>query len=515
MRHIGGILDKHERAVAAALLALGFALRLVCLASLPCGLNQDEASAGYDAWALLNYGVDRCGNAWPVLLEAWGSGQNALMSWLAMPFIAALGLTETAVRLPNALAGCFTLAVFWRLARRTRGGRFGLLALALLAINPWHIMASRWALESNLLPAALMAGLWCCALAEERPWAAVGAGAAFGLALYAYGTAFFFLPPFLIIAAVRLRRYLSPAPAAAALGVFALLALPITLCQAANALGLGEIHLLGLTLPELTSTRQSATSVLGGGGWAAAWDNFRTFLGILWRQSDGLPWNSLGLARGGIFYVFGLPAAAVGLAVSFGGRKNTPQEWPLRAGVLCALACTFLISGNINRLNMLWPLLVYFEAVGCYVLLRALRSWAALPLAGIALCFALFLGGYNAALGEPGNVNFFPGLGEAIEYAESERRGGEDIYITDYVNAPYIFALFYTQTDPLTFSETVDYADESAAFRSVLGFEGFRFGDAAEAEGLAVLHVSELDGREALAVFGSYAVCRGNETEEP
>ena len=41
------------------LLALGFAVRLAALGSLPAGLNQDEASAGYDAWAILNYGIDR------------------------------------------------------------------------------------------------------------------------------------------------------------------------------------------------------------------------------------------------------------------------------------------------------------------------------------------------------------------------------------------------------------------------------------------------------------------------
>ena len=95
-----------EAACAAALFALGFALRLAALAALPAGLNQDEASALYDAWAILNYGVDRNMNALPVLLVSWGSGQNALLSYLAMPFIALLGPTVWALRLPMALSGC-------------------------------------------------------------------------------------------------------------------------------------------------------------------------------------------------------------------------------------------------------------------------------------------------------------------------------------------------------------------------------------------------------------------------
>ena len=96
---------RRYRIIAAAVLALGCAARLIALASLPAGLNQDEASALYDAWAILNYGVDRNMNRLPVLLVSWGSGQNALLSYLALPFIALLGPTVWALRLPMALSG--------------------------------------------------------------------------------------------------------------------------------------------------------------------------------------------------------------------------------------------------------------------------------------------------------------------------------------------------------------------------------------------------------------------------
>lgn len=49
-----------------ALFILGAILRLLWLGDIPGGLNQDEASIGYDAWALLHSGVDRNGMAWPV-----------------------------------------------------------------------------------------------------------------------------------------------------------------------------------------------------------------------------------------------------------------------------------------------------------------------------------------------------------------------------------------------------------------------------------------------------------------
>ena len=50
----------------AVLLIVGAALRLIGLSELPAGMNQDEASIGYDSWAIANYGVDRNGYHNPV-----------------------------------------------------------------------------------------------------------------------------------------------------------------------------------------------------------------------------------------------------------------------------------------------------------------------------------------------------------------------------------------------------------------------------------------------------------------
>ena len=44
---------RREWIAAGLLLALGALLRLCALGALPYGLNQDEASAGYEAFALL------------------------------------------------------------------------------------------------------------------------------------------------------------------------------------------------------------------------------------------------------------------------------------------------------------------------------------------------------------------------------------------------------------------------------------------------------------------------------
>ena len=496
-----------ELICAAALLALGFAARLVGLDSLPLGLNQDEASAGYDAWAILSYGIDRSGNALPVLLESWGSGQNALLSYLAMPFIAIFGLSEVTLRLPVALSGCASLVFMWLLARRSRGARFGLAALLFLAVCPWHVMATRWALESNLLPGTLIAAVYLAALSEEKPWALAAAGLCFGLSLYAYGTAFFILPALLVWCVWRLRRSLRPAPFLTGLGIFLALALPIALCQLRNALGLGELSILGFTLPELTSTRQSATSVFGS-GLAGVWSNLAGLVRLLITQSDGLPWNSG--EWGGLYYFFGLPLAIIGAVCALRTRPRSTPDSLMLAWLFIALFCSCLITVNVNRVNFLWLPVCYFAALGLDAAMSLLgRVKLALP-AALLLCFALFMRSYDGSLGGTGNINFFPGLGDAIEYVDALEP--ESAYISsNYVSAPYIFALFYTQTPPQEFIDTVDYTDPDSAFRNVDGFGCWRFGPTENAEGeYLILHVSECYGCNVLAVFGQYAVCEGD-----
>ena len=48
--------------------------------------------------------------------------------------------------------GLLTLPLMWDVARRIGGKDFALTALFLLALNPWHMVLSRWALEANMLP---------------------------------------------------------------------------------------------------------------------------------------------------------------------------------------------------------------------------------------------------------------------------------------------------------------------------------------------------------------------------
>ena len=69
------------------ILVIGILIRIVGIGEMPNALNCDEASSGYEAYSILNYGIDRNGNKLPSFLVSWGGGQNVLLSYFMIPFI--------------------------------------------------------------------------------------------------------------------------------------------------------------------------------------------------------------------------------------------------------------------------------------------------------------------------------------------------------------------------------------------------------------------------------------------
>ena len=69
-----GISDATTYFIFALIMIAACLLRLYKLGDIPYGLQQDEASIGYDAFCLANYGIDRNGYHWPVYPITWGCG---------------------------------------------------------------------------------------------------------------------------------------------------------------------------------------------------------------------------------------------------------------------------------------------------------------------------------------------------------------------------------------------------------------------------------------------------------
>ena len=140
------------------------------------------------------------GNKLPAFLVAWGGGQNALLSYLIIPFIKILGLSELAVRLPMAILGCISLVVMYLLLKRISNKKVATIGLAFFAICPWHIIKSRWGLESNLFPDLILIFTYLLikGIEDKNKFLYYLAFVVAGISAYSYGTSYYFLPVFLI-----------------------------------------------------------------------------------------------------------------------------------------------------------------------------------------------------------------------------------------------------------------------------------------------------------------------------
>ena len=461
-----------------AFLIVGIIARVWRFGQVPAGINQDEAFAAYEAYSLLTTGLDTHGYPFPVYLTAWGSGMNALESYLMIPFIALFGLKVWAVRMPQLIVGVLSLIAAYDILKRTAGRWAGLCGLFLMAVCPWHVLLSRWALESNLAPGFLLFGL--CFVLRGRddhrffPLSAL----LYGLSLYCYAAVWPFVPLALLLQAgyafrcgqLRFRGRDGLWLGLSVLTLF-VLALPLLLFLLVNWGVLDEIRLPFLSIPRLLVMRTGEFSL------SSLPENAANLLDILLKQSDGLLWNS---PEGfGLFYYGTLPFFLVGayrvLRDALAAIRDGEPRFmgflavPLLTGLLQGLC---LARANVNRVNSLWPAVVLLAAAGMWVLCTRLGPRALLvPLMLYAALFVRFEAYYFNGYAQDSQRVFRYGLEDAVDAALA-REGG--IYVTPDAN--YACVLFYSGQDPDGYRSTVAYTNYPSAFLSVGRFGRFRFG---------------------------------------
>ena len=429
------------------------------------GLNQDEASIGYDAWALLHYGIDRNGVSMPVHLIAWGSGQNAMYAYLSMPFIAIFGLTALSVRAVNLIAGIGAVASVYFICKNLFERRTAFCAMALTAAAPWHIMLSTWGLESNLLPSMFIFALLLLVKSFKHAWLICPSAAVFSLCLYTYGSAYVAVPIFMLVAViVILRKKLVPLKwIIAAFVVFVTVSVPIGLFVLVNKLGWESINIGPLTIPAMTGEARinlmtgsfSLKSVI-----KSIWDNV-----VL--QNDGQSRNALPVY--GCFYVMSLPFTVAGFIKA--ARRHCAGDLFALAGVLGGLCIFFVLSDvNINRVNFIYMPLIILTSIGFTEIIDSKRSAVA-----VVCAYAVMLSGFTAKFYGREYTNqieneFFVSFDEAIEYADQISADSSTVHVTGSVNMPYIYVLFYTREDPNEYIKTAVIENPRVQFQFVNSF---------------------------------------------
>ncbi|MBQ6569925.1 MAG: glycosyltransferase family 39 protein [Clostridia bacterium] len=444
-------------------------IRAVYISSLPCGLNPDEASIGYDAWAIMHYGIDRNGVFLPVQLISWGSGQNALYAYLSMPFIALFGLNTLSVRMVNFIFGVLSIAAVYHIVKPFFGKTYALISMAFISISPWHIMICRWGLESNLFPLFFTAGAAVLVKSFENRRLLPLAAAIFALSLYSYGSAYVVVPVFVLAMAVYgyFKAGFKLINITFSAGVFVVIALPIGLCFLTNRFDWSDIRIFGLTAPQVGGIGERWNELTGFSVTHTA----RRFFEQIFLQTDYYVTNQI---KGyGYMYLISLPFTAVGAYKLY--KHKSHLSVLLLAWIACSVLLFFTYSDtNINRVNIIFMPIIIVTAIGLAEVFKNKR-FAVLLTACYAVMFCSFAKYYFTEYNKVIAPFFYSSIEKAIPKAEELREEGQTVYMTDSLNKSYIYALFYSKTSPEVFIKTADIPNPDAQFYDCNSFEGYVF----------------------------------------
>lgn len=436
---------------------LGALLRVYGFPHTPAGLNQDEVSSTYEAFALLHEQTDRWGFRFPSYFRAWGTGQNVLLSYLNIPVVAVFGLEAFSVRFLALAIGILSLPLVYVVVKELCDRRVALFALFLTAFQPWHFMISRWSLESNFLPPLLLLFVYFLNRAScDRRWI-VWSLLPGALAFYAYGTAVIPLPllllGFFVIRFENIRVELRLW--CLALLLFVVSSFPFILYFLKNHIFKSNFEfeqILPFTSPLLPQTRFDELKLNLMDALRYNTQNF-----LLRGMEDGLPWNhlpgfkplSLFLAP---FVLLGF-ATLVRSAIEDFKKSNLVLVW-----FFACLPAFFLYALNINRINTVYFPLIVFASVGLsrlwelQISARPIGRWSMLV---ITLCITiqatLFFRSYFGNYDNQIRYHFRDGFREAFDRAKALADDSEPIYVGEEIYGNYIYVLFNDAVLPSQF----------------------------------------------------------------
>lgn len=465
------------RIVALVAVCAGVAARIFYFGGTPPGLNQDEASIGYEAWSLLHYGVDRNGMSWPVDLINFGDGGNASFAYMAMPFVS-FGLSPLTIRLPMLISALASLPLIWLVARRLFDERAAWGATAVVSLSPWHIMLSRWAFEGNALPFLFLCGLALLAFAMnagQRSLWLIAACAMFGVSVYSYAPAYLAVPLFVFgsLTICALRRIVTARQAGLGALTFAIAAAPIALFVLVNYFHWGTLKLGGITIPRLPVIaefqRQTAEGPLAHVG---------QFIRLLETQRDGQVYNvtdPYGVTYSGVFLVlaFGVVIATIILVAN--------GAWPVKRLLvsLWVIACIptgIFVEPNINRVNLLLMGIVVAAGLALATIDNRIRGTLVVGILSMSVPFCFFVHSYFTTQRDLIAAKFVDGLLPALHYAQSNVAPTAGICVSGLINMPQVYTLFSETRDPWEYLRSVRYINPKGPLRRVASYGRYTFG---------------------------------------
>lgn len=458
------------------LLSSALFIRFIYLGSIPAGINQDEAFAGYEAWSMLNYGIDSWGYTNPIYFVSWGSGMNVFYSYLLRIFFYFLGAHTWVLRLPQAILGVISCYVFYRSLRLSYDKNTALLGLFIITIIPWHIIQSRWGLESSSCTFGLITGYYFFLKALKNVKYLYLAMMFYTIALYSYAVTwlFVFFTLLFFLGYIWIINKKDRIHILGALGLLFIFTMPLLLFILVNYGFIDEIKGKYFSIPRLIYWRSSE--------WG--YNNLAIKLSALYNIFIK-PINFFifsYIPKFGLFYPFSLFFMIIGFRCLFKNlitdikNRKTSYNLPMAIWLIIGILYGIGLYPSPTRLNFLYFALVWLIVLGIKCFYRKKIIFISI-LALYLTSFSYFLYEYFNNYNNLAQKEFSIGLEYALSYANaSNEKNKSNIIITEgFFIYPKI--LWHQKIPVNEYIRTNTWRNFPQSYLESEGFLNYRFKD--------------------------------------
>ena len=380
---------------------LAIILRFSELSTIPIGFNDDEAAFGYNAYSIIKTARDEWGRFLPFpAFESFGDWKLVFYLYLVAASQLVFGIGEFSTRFPSALFGVLTVIATYFLAKKlfedfTWKFEIPTIAALLLAISPWHIVASRNAFESDLLSFFITTGTLFFLMAQKNKKLLYVSTILFSICFYIYRSSWLFVPMFILVIFYLFRNNFVKAKEIITknlilAAIVALPLLPVVLTFKGQSRFLQESFLTGVSrvgiTNEVNERRGICQTDLPKPVCYLVYNKYLFFASIyIENYFKNLSWETFfdyssptgfqSFAKRGVLYLFELPILVAGIIFLLKSKSPAAKiliPWVLLAPVGAALTGI----GNFGRINLIMPapqIIAAFGAISLVYLIKNIR----------------------------------------------------------------------------------------------------------------------------------------------
>lgn len=453
------------------IITLSFLVRLYNLRTNPPALYWDEVSIGLNAEALIKTGADEYGHKLPLFFEAFQEYKLPGYIYSVVPFVKIFGMDELSVRLPAVIYGVFTVLLMYLLVSKLINKKVGLLSAFFMSITPWAVLFSRAGFEANAGVSVLTAGMLFLVL-----WVKQKKFLTFGIILLFLSTLFYnsnrvfvpiFICTFFMFFLKRIWSYKKSLIISLFVGI--VITIPLLFGNSLNRFSYVSVfNDLGIIQDSVRFRQDDNTNLsrlFHYRYFSYGRELFKNYMShfspqFLLFNLDGNPRHNI--PGVGLIFLIQFPLFIFGFITmhrKIDDKSKVLLSWMLLSPLASSLA---IPSPHALRGLLMFPPMIIYTAYGLdrftsAYLNRLNHTIPAIFTCIISISFLFFIHQLFVHYPIYSNRDWAFGYKEIYQFVQRKQNDYINIYVTGRYWRPYIFSLFYLNTDLAVYQNNVSH----------------------------------------------------------